>query len=235
MMVVVSATPGRGTGSIGGGAVDVASDPDALEPSRSTDDDGPGPPELTLAPPVGPDAVGDEPVRVLRGIDTIDGARRERLRELYEAHYRDLVRLACLLLDRTEAAEEVVQDAFVKLYGALDRIEDRDATPAYLRSMVMNGARSKLRRRQVVRRHPPTPEPHGEPADASVVLHEDQQEVIDALRSLPVRQRECLVLRYYGGCSEAEIAETLGIARGTVKSSISRAMATMSERLEGRR
>lgn len=217
--------------------MDVASDPDALEPSRSASDSGLRPPELVIAPAVGPDAasVSAEPVRVLRGIDTIDGARRERLRQLYEDHYRDLVRLACLLLDRTEAAEEVVQDAFVKLYGALDRIEDRDATPAYLRSMVMNGARSKLRRRQVVRKHPPTPEPHGEPADAAVVLHEDQQEVIDALRTLPGRQRECLVLRYYGGCSEAEIADTLGIARGTVKSSISRAMATMSERLEGRR
>jgi len=188
----------------------------------------------------GPDGLdaGDRPdavVPLVTRTAAVDGDRRERLRELYELHYRDLVRLACLLLDHTEAAEEVVQDAFVKLYGALDRIEDREATPAYLRSMVMNGARSKLRRRQVVRRHPPTPEPHVEPADAATLLHEDQREVIEALRTLPGRQRECLVLRYYGGCSEAEIAETLGIARGTVKSSVSRAMAAMSERLEGRR
>ena len=225
--------------------MDVAAGPDAPEPQLGTPSDPiagrtdavtataglgrtspDGDPAAVVAPVVAP---------VLTRVDSIDGARRERLRQLYEAHYGDLVRLACLLLDRTEAAEEVVQDAFVKLYGALDRIEDRDATPAYLRSMVMNGARSTLRRRQVVRKHPPTPEPHGEPADATAVLHEDQQEVIEALRSLPTRQRECLVLRYYGGCSEAEIADTLGIARGTVKSSISRAMATMSERLEGRR
>lgn len=172
---------------------------------------------------------------VLARVETADRARRERLRQLYEAHYVDLVRLACLLLDRTEAAEEVVQDAFVKLFGALDRIEDRDATPAYLRSMVMNGARSKLRRRLVVRKHPPVPDPPVEGADVAAVLHEDQREVIEALRSLPARQRECLVLRYYGGCSEAEIAETLGIARGTVKSNVSRAMAAMAERLEGRR
>ena len=97
--------------------------------------------------------------------------RRERLRQLYELHYADLVRLACLLLDRTEAAEEVVQDAFVKLYGALDRIEDRDATPAYLRSMVMNGARSKLRRRLVVRKHPPTPD---RPVEGLAWLRSDQ-------------------------------------------------------------
>jgi RNA polymerase sigma-70 factor (sigma-E family) len=210
--------------------VDVAAGPDAPEPRLERQDgDGSSAPTTADREPV------KEAVPVLSRIDTVDGARRERLRQLYELHYVDLVRLACLLLDRTEAAEEVVQDAFVKLYGALDRIEDRDATPAYLRSMVMNGARSTLRRRQVVRKHPPVPEPPGEPADVGAVLHEDQREVIEALRTLPTRQRECLVLRYYGGCSEAEIAETLGIARGTVKSSISRAMATMSERLEGRR
>jgi len=220
--------------------VDVAAGPDAPEPqlgaadrpivgrpARAIADVELVPTDLHLAP---------NPVAApVTRIDRVDGARRERLRRLYEAHYVDLVRLACLLLDRTEAAEEVVQDAFVKLYGALDRIEDRDATPAYLRSMVMNGARSTLRRRQVARRHPPVPEPHGEPADVGAVLHEDQREVIEALRTLPTRQRECLVLRFYGGCSEAEIAETLGIARGTVKSSISRAMAAMTQRLEGRR
>ena len=164
-----------------------------------------------------------------------DAARRLRLQELYRSHYTDLVRLACLLVDHTEAAEEVVQDAFVRLYSALDRIEDDAATPAYLRTTVMNGARSRLRHRQVVRRHPPVPEPHAEAADAGAVLHEDQREVIEALRTLPTRQRECLVLRYYGGCSEAEIAQTLGIARGTVKSSISRAMAAMTAQLEATR
>lgn len=159
----------------------------------------------------------------------------EAVTSLYAAHYRSLVRMAALLLRDGGEAEEVVQDAFVRLYGALDRIEDDAATPAYLRSIVMNGARSKLRHRQVVRRHPPTPDPHAEAADAGAVLHEDQREVIEALRTLPTRQRECLVLRYYGGCSEAEIASTLGIARGTVKSSISRAMAAMSQRLEASR
>jgi len=193
-----------------------------------------------------PAGVGDDPVVIdplvpvqaapsREVVSLSDRARRDRLHDLYRTHYRDLVRLACLLLDHTEAAEEVVQDAFVRLHGALDRIEDGAATPAYLRSMVMNGARSKLRHRQVVRRHPPMPEPHAEAADAGAVLHEDQREVIEALRTLPARQRECLVLRYYGGCSEAEIAQTLGIARGTVKSSVSRAMAAMTERLEGRR
>lgn len=201
--------------------MDAAAGPDALEPGFGGDDDRAG-----TSPPA---------AHLTAVVVTVDGAGRERLRQLDELHDTDLVRLACLLLDRTEAAEEVVQDAFVKLYGALDRIEDRDATPAYLRSMVMNGARSKLRRRLVVRKHPPTPDPPVEGADAAAVLHEDQREVIEALRTLLARQRECLVLRYSGGCSEAEIAETLGIARGTVKWSISRAMAAMTERLAGTR
>jgi RNA polymerase sigma-70 factor (sigma-E family) len=209
MIIVQSAAPGRRSRGVEGGAVTVGSEPDIgdVEPS---------------AP-----AVRSGPVALDR--------RRDVVRGLYEAHYVDLVRLATLLLDRTEAAEEVVQDAFVKLHGVLDRIEDREATPAYLRSMVMNGARSTLRRRRVARKHPPTPEPPGEAADATAVLHEDQREVIEALRALPTRQRECLVLRFYGGCSEAEIAATLGIARGTVKSSTSRGLAALAERLEGRR
>jgi RNA polymerase sigma-70 factor (sigma-E family) len=213
--------------------VDVASDPDALDGEV-------GPSAEALIPAAPEFGIGDPTAERVMAVPVVvvdDGARvrRDQLHQLYEAHYADLVRLACLLLDRTEAAEEVVQDAFVKLYSAIDRIEDRDATPAYLRSMVMNGARSKLRRRRVARKHPPKAEPPAEGADAAAVVHEDQREVIEALRTLPTRQRECLVLRYYGGCSEAEIAEILGIARGTVKSSVSRAMATMAERLASQR
>jgi len=183
----------------------------------------------------GPDPTAASLPTVVPAASASDEARRHRLHRLYEAHYQDLVRLACLLLDRTEPAEEVVQDAFVRLFGALDRIEDDAATPAYLRSIVMNGARSQLRRRMVARRHPPMAARQADGADVGVVLREDQHEVIDALRTLPERQRACLVLRYYGGCSEAEIAETLGVPRGTVKSNISRAMVAMAARLEGSR
>lgn len=157
-----------------------------------------------------------------------DGA----LRDLYEEHYRSLVRLACLLLDDRGLGEEVVQEAFIKLHGAWHRIDDLGTAPAYLRSIVLNLSRSRMRHRQVVERHKPTsvPEPTS-PADAAV-LREDQREVLDALRSLPRRQRECLALRYYQDLSEAEIAETLGISKGSVKSHSSRGMAALTKKLE---
>jgi RNA polymerase sigma-70 factor (sigma-E family) len=167
--------------------------------------------------------------------DVADARRRETLAEMHREHYAHLVRLACLLVDRVDVAEEIVQEAFVRLHGSLDRIEDPADRPAYLRSIVMNLARSRLRRRQVVDRHPPLPSPDGAPADADVVLREDQREVIAALRTLPERQRACLVLRYYGELSEAEIAATLGISAGSVKTHVSRAMAAMTKQLEARR
>jgi len=159
---------------------------------------------------------------------------RAILAQLHHDHYTHLVRLACLLVDRVDVAEDVVQDAFVRLHGSLDRIADPADRPAYLRSIVMNVARSRLRRRQVARRHPPVPEVPIGPSDAGALLREDQREVIAALRTLPTRQRECLVLRFYGNCTEAEIASTLGITTGSVKTHVSRAMAAMTKQLEGR-
>lgn len=160
-----------------------------------------------------------------------DADRRAQLEGLYRAHYRDLVRMACLLVDRQEAAEEIVQDAFVRLHASLDRIEDPGRRVAYLRSIVMNLARDRLRHRGVVRRHAPRPEPPGAGADASTVRHEDAREVIEALGRLPERQREALVLRFYADCSPAEIAEAMGISGGAVKSHLHRAMKAMAEQL----
>jgi hypothetical protein len=87
-----------------------------------------------------------------------------------------------------------VQEAFIRLHRHWARVHD---APAYLRSTVLNLARSRLRRRLVARRHQPTPRPNAASAEAHAVLSEDQREVIAALRGLPRRQRECLVLRYY--------------------------------------
>lgn len=159
--------------------------------------------------------------------------RRRALHDLYVEHYVGLVRLAALVLGSRESAEEVVQDAFVKLDGSWDRVEDPARRAAYLRSIVMNLARSRLRRRLVARRHRPAPEPDGSAADDAVLLRDDRRQVIEALQSLPARQRQCLVLRYYAELDEGEIAETLGISRGTVKSSTHRAMRTLERRLEG--
>jgi RNA polymerase sigma-70 factor (sigma-E family) len=159
------------------------------------------------------------------------GDRDEVLVSLYRAEYRRLVRLACLLLDDRGTGEETVQEAFIRLHQHWARVRD---APAYLRSTVLNLARSRLRRRLVARRHEPAPGPNAASAEAHAVLGEEQREVIAALRRLPRRQRECLVLRYYLDLSEAEIASTLGISAGSVKSHTSRGLAALASRFDGR-
>lgn len=157
--------------------------------------------------------------------------RDAALADLHRDHYAELVRVACLLLDDRGASEEVVQDAFVRVHRVWARV---DQPLPYLRATVLNLARSRMRRRLVARRHA---EPEARPAASAeeehVVLME-HQEVLDALRSLPRRQRECLVLRYYLDLSEAEIAATLGISAGSVKSHAHRGVAAIARHLEER-
>lgn len=164
--------------------------------------------------------------------DAVDD-RDAALHELFEGHYRSLLRLAALLVDDRETAEDVVQDAFVKLHRAWGRIQDPDAAPAYLRSVVLNTARSRLRRRLVAARHRNDAPPGiAGAADEGALLREDQREVLDALATLPRRQRECLVLRYYLDLSESEIAATLGISNGSVKAYASRGLDALATLLE---
>ncbi len=157
----------------------------------------------------------------------------EAVTALYTAHYRSLVRLAALLLDDVGASEEVVQDAYVKMHGAWRRIREPEAALGYLRTTVVNLARSRLRHRQVVQRHPPKPSPDAPSAEYGALDRLERDRVVAALRTLPTRQRECLVLRYYGDLSEAQIAEAMGISRGAVKSHASRGMAALRTVLEG--
>ena len=152
------------------------------------------------------------------------------LEELYAEHYRGLVRLAVLLLRDQGLAEDVVQDSFVAMHGRWHRIDPAKAH-AYLRQTVVNRCRSALRHRTVVARHQPDPIPDGAPADESVLRAVGRSAVLDALAELPTRQREVLVLRFYLDLSEADIAATLGISRGAVKSHASRAAATLRQRL----
>jgi RNA polymerase sigma-70 factor (sigma-E family) len=151
------------------------------------------------------------------------------LTTLFREHHLGLVRMAVLIVGDQPTAEDVVQDAFVALHRRLDRLSDRDNTLPYIRAAVLNGCRTVLRRR---RRPFRGTEPEAVwSAESSVVLGEDRREVFLALRTLPHRQREALVLRYYLDLSEAEIAATMGIARGTVKSTTSRALAALAKKL----
>jgi RNA polymerase sigma-70 factor (sigma-E family) len=154
---------------------------------------------------------------------------RVDLPALYEAHYRRLVKLASFYTDDTETAEEVVQDAFVKLLNGNYRIDTNAG--AYLRSMVLNGARSQLRKRRVRREYvPDTPLPV-DAAEVGGVAALASAEIVAALRTLPDKQGAVLVLRYFLDLSEAEIAQTLGIAPGSVKSHASRGLAKLAKLL----
>ena len=165
----------------------------------------------------------------------VDGGR-PGFQELYRHRRLGLVRLAMLLVDDLPTAEDVVQDAFAALLRRHGRrlagLEDAEA---YLRTSVVNTARSVLRRRRTVRAHIPERERHAPSADRDVLLAETHQEVIDALRQLTHRQREVLVLRYWSDLTEAQIADSLRISRGTVKSTASRALDALGRQLENPR
>lgn len=161
-----------------------------------------------------------------------DWSRDRAVTELYAAHYRSLVRMAAMLLRSTPEAEEVVQDAFVAMHGKWRRLRDADRALAYLRQTVVNKARSRLRRRQVEQKHLPAPSSPAASAEEIALAGEGYSAVFQALKRLPQRQREAVVLRYYVDLSEAEIADAMGVSRGAVKSHTSRGMAALRTALE---
>jgi RNA polymerase sigma-70 factor (sigma-E family) len=152
--------------------------------------------------------------------------------ELYATHYRSLVRLAALLVRDIGTAEEVVQDSFVAMHGGWCRLRDSEKALSYLRQAVVNRSRSVLRHRVVVDRNAPKPAPDMPSAEHGAFALLERTAVIAALRTLPARQREALVLRFYGDMSEAQIATAMQISKGAVKSHTARAMATLRTVLE---
>jgi RNA polymerase sigma-70 factor (sigma-E family) len=166
------------------------------------------------------------------------GARttEETLTALYVAEYGRLLRLAALLVDDLGSCEEIVQDAYLKVHAALlgptPRLRDEDRALAYLRQTVVNLARSSLRRRLVARKHAPRPMPDAPSAEEGAYAEVERAAVVKALRELPRRQREAVVLRYYGDLSEAAAAGVMGISVGAVKAYTSRGLAALAEALE---
>jgi RNA polymerase sigma-70 factor (sigma-E family) len=157
-----------------------------------------------------------------------------QLRDLYEEQRWSLVRLAALVLRDPADAEEVVQDAFVQAYLSWGRLRDPAKGLAYVRSCVLNRARSQLRHRKVVQRLDTGRSTAGPSPESALEAQDNRQQMLTALRSLPDRQRECLVLRYYLDLSEAEIAATLGISAGSVKTHSHRGLAALAARMEVR-
>ncbi len=134
---------------------------------------------------------------------------------VYHREFRAMVRLATALVDSPEQAEEVAQEAFAVLYLKYRLVND---PVAYVRVCVLNGCHKVLRRRRIMRRQPPVAVEHGELGF---------NHVLDAVRRLPARQRNAITLRYELQLSDAEIAETLGMPIGTVKSTLHRALARL--------
>ncbi len=154
---------------------------------------------------------------------------------LFRAEGSRLVSLARFFVDDRTAAEDLVQEAFIRLARSGHRIHDEDRAAAYLRSIVINLARDHNRRGLVSFRHRP-PAVCDEPSAEERATHdESRREVIQALRSLPRRQRDCVALRYYLDLPVSDIAESLGVSVNSVKTHLQRGLRSMAEKLEGTR
>ena len=155
---------------------------------------------------------------------------------LYRIHGMDLIRIAAVMLGSRAGAEDAVHDAFCGLFRNWDRLTDPHKALPYIRSAVMNRCRSELRRRTRLERradrsHRPL---DAESPEQAAILGEEHRDVVAALRRLPARQREALVLRYFMDLPEPEIATAMGISQGTVKSTTSRAIAALARQLKER-
>jgi RNA polymerase sigma-70 factor (sigma-E family) len=172
-------------------------------------------------------------VRFLRtgSVTSADAAPGEAVAALYEAHALPLTRLAYVMLGDRPAAEDVVQEAFLGLYKRWSHLRDVASAPGYLRTSVLNGCRMVLRSR--ARRDDRTAgELPWESAEATALVGEEHRHLLQAIRALPPRQREALVLRYYLDLSEDETARSMGVRRGTVKSATSRALTALGRHMQ---
>ena len=171
------------------------------------------------------------PLTPLGGVSGAGGDATAGVTALYQAHAVGLIRLAVVMLGDRAAAEDVVQDAFLGLYRHWAGLDDPANALVYVRSAVLNRCRNALRQRGRARRPQAAPAA-GESAEAAVLVGEEHQRVLAAIRALPGRQREALVLRFYLDMSEEETARAMGISRGTVKSATSRAVAALGRMLK---
>ena len=158
--------------------------------------------------------------------------RHDELLAAYEDHYRDLLRFAGFIAPEPAMAEDLVHEAFVKLYGARDRINDEAKVGGYLRTTVLDLARGRGRHLGVIKRNRPEPQPDVASAESEAMRNDSRDQVVVALQELSERQRACLVLRHYEDRTESEIAEILDISIGSVRTHVHRGMEALSRLLE---
>ena len=162
-----------------------------------------------------------------------DAERDAAVARLFDGQYTSMLRLATVL--GADDPENTVAEAYYELYRKWRKLRTPEAAQAYLRSVVCNLTRMRIRHLQVVRRHVDTPWDHAASAETSALLNDDQRELIGHLRRLPNRQREALVLRYWLSLTEKEIADAMGISAGSVKTHVSRGLAALTSAMEARR
>ncbi|MFD0314582.1 RNA polymerase sigma factor [Streptomyces flavalbus] len=169
--------------------------------------------------------------------DPAELEREAGVARLFELHYTSMLRLAVLL--GADDPENVVAEAYYQIYRKWRRLRDIEAAEAYLRSTVCNLTRMRIRHLQVARRHVENPPELTDEtvasAESTALLRDDQRVLLDALQQLPARQREALVLRHWLGLKESEIAATMGISGGSVKTHTSRGLAALTQAMEARR
>jgi RNA polymerase sigma-70 factor (sigma-E family) len=151
---------------------------------------------------------------------------RTQLGQLYARHAPDGVRLAYLLTGDQSTAEDLVQEAFLRMVGRLQFLREAESSWAYLRRTIVNLSKNHFRRRAVERSYVErqAARPSIEAIDADVTT---QAAMRSALLALPERQRCAIVLRYYEDLPDAEIADLLRCRPGTVRSLISRGLAVL--------
>jgi RNA polymerase sigma-70 factor (sigma-E family) len=158
--------------------------------------------------------------------------RSQQITALYQAHSLGLVRLAFVMTGDRPTAEDLVQDAFLGLHRRWDALDDPAKALSYVRSCVLNGCREVHRVKYRKAKLRPDPPEDIKSAEDTAIVGEANQAVLAAIRRLPARQREAVVLRYYLDMSEEQAAQAMGVARGTVKSATSRGLAALARMLE---
>jgi RNA polymerase sigma-70 factor (sigma-E family) len=153
---------------------------------------------------------------------------RSAVASLFAEHHLALVRLAVVMVGDVATAEDVVQDAFEKLQAGWPRLRDRDHGLAYARAAVLNGCRNMRRRSAIARKHAGYAAPQDAAQPDAVQALADSAELLAAIRALPRRQREVLVLRFYLDLDVAEVADILTIGPSAVRSSSARALAQLA-------
>jgi RNA polymerase sigma-70 factor (sigma-E family) len=153
--------------------------------------------------------------------------RDEGLRRLYEDRHADMVRFAAFLTGDANAAEDIAQEAFVKVFDAWERIADIDRVEAYLKSTVVNLVRGRHRRRQVAERRDHVHLTVVRSAEDDAIDSFGRERTMNAVAALPLRQRACVVMRHWMRMTESEIAETLELSVGSVRTHIKRGIESL--------